>query len=46
MNMKKVAREPLINVLPAQAGTYNYLIFLDSRLRGKDEAVINQRFPG
>ena len=37
-------KDTLINVVPAQAGIYNYLFFLDSRLRGNDKVVINQSF--
>ena len=34
-------KETLINIIPAQAGIYNRLIFLDSRLRGSDGSRIN-----
>jgi hypothetical protein len=37
-------RQALINVIPAQAGIYKRLIFLDSRLRVSDESGINQSF--
>jgi len=33
-----------MNVIPAPAGIYNPLIFLDSRRRGSDENRINQSF--
>jgi hypothetical protein len=32
-----ISRAALINVIPAQAGIYNLLNFLGSRLRGSDE---------
>ncbi|MGD9662862.1 MAG: hypothetical protein AB7U63_16505, partial [Porticoccaceae bacterium] len=41
----KTDREILINVIPAQAGIYHRLIFLDSRLRGSDGNRINQSVP-
>ena len=39
-----ILREPLSNVIPAKAGIHNTLISLDPRLRGSDEAGIDQRF--
>ena len=37
-------KETLINVIPAHAGIYHRLIFLDSRLRGSDGNRVNQSF--
>ena len=38
-------RDILINIIPAQAGIYTLLVFLDPRLRGSDENRINQNIP-
>jgi hypothetical protein len=35
------SKETLINVIPTQAGIYQRLIFLDSRLSGSDGSRIN-----
>ncbi len=45
LRLAELAKEPLINVIPAQAGIQKCLTTLGSRLRGNDSLRLDQSFP-